>query len=395
MRIAYLVNRYPAVSHSFIRREIAGLEALGHEVVRFSIRLVPGALPDAADRLERERTRIILRQGIGALLAATLTLLFGRPGRFLEAARAAFAMAGYGLKPKLRHLAYLVEACWLTRNLADAEHLHAHFGTNPAAVARLVHLLCGVPYSFTVHGPEEFDFPLGYALGAKVADAKFVVAISAFGRSQLMRWSAYRDWPRLEVVRCGVDEAFAEATPLPPQPAPELCCVARLNGQKGLPLLIEAARMLRARSISFHLTLVGDGEMRDELEALIARAGLGFMVTITGYLDAAGVRGAIAASRAMVLPSFAEGLPVVIMEALALGVPVLTTAIAGIPELVDATCGWIVPAGSVERLADAMAAVLAEEPAKLRAMGEIGRARVLEQHDSRRNAAQLAELIAR
>ncbi|NIJ08925.1 glycosyltransferase involved in cell wall biosynthesis [Sphingomonas vulcanisoli] len=395
MRIAYLVNRYPAVSHSFIRREILGLEALGHDVVRFSIRPVPGDLPDPADLRERERTRIVLDQGAGALIGTSLAMVFRRPGRFFKALRAAFAMAGYGLKPKLRHLAYLVEAAWLAKQMQGIDHLHAHFGTNPAAVARLVHILSGVPYSFTVHGPEEFDFPLGYALGQKIADAKFTVAISSFGRSQLMRWAAYRDWPKLQVVRCGVDEAFADAAVAPPQPAATLCCVARLSGQKGLPLLIEAAQLLRDRGVSFHLTLVGDGEMRSEIEAMIDRAGLGMMVTITGYLSAAGVREKIQTSRAMVLPSFAEGLPVVIMEALALGVPVLTTAIAGIPELVDAECGWIVPAGSVEALADAMATVLAEDPVRLRAMGEVGRARVLAMHDARANAAALAELIAR
>ena len=393
MRIAYLVNRYPAVSHSFIRREILGLEALGHEVVRFSIRPVPGDLPDPADVLERERTRIVLKQGAGALIGAALAML-GRPRRLWRAARAAFAMAGYGLKPKLRHLAYLVEAAWLATRVKGIDHLHAHFGTNPAAVARLVHILSGVPYSFTVHGPEEYDFPLGYALGAKVASAKFAVAISSFGRSQLMRWAAYEDWPKLHVVRCGVDDAFADAAPAPPQPAATLCCVARLSGQKGLPLLIEAAQRLRDRNVGFQLTLIGDGEMRGNITAMIDRAELGGQVTITGYLSAAGVRERIEASRAMVLPSFAEGLPVVIMEALALGVPVLTTAIAGIPELVDERCGWLVPAGSVEALADAMEKVLAEDPAELRAMGQIGRARVLALHDARANAAALAALIA-
>ena len=394
MKIAYLVNRYPAVSHSFIRREISALEALGHEVVRFSIRGVEGVLPDPTDRAEAEKTRIVLGQGAATLILTTLAMLSTRLSRFLGAARAAYAMAGWGLKPKLRHLAYLVEACWIVRNLDGARHLHAHFGTNPAAVARLVHLLSGVPYSFTVHGPEEFDSPVGLALPAKMADAKAVVAISSFGRSQLMRWMPFAGWKKIAVVRCGVDALFAEAEPPAPVSAPEFCCVARLSGQKGLPLLIEAATLLKARGTEFHLTLVGDGEMRCEIEEMIAAAGLGANVTITGYLSAADVRAKIMASRAMVLPSFAEGLPVVIMEALALGVPVVTTAIAGIPELVDGECGWVIPAGSVEALADAMQAVLDADPARLRAMGMVGRARVLDMHDAARNAAALAGIIA-
>jgi colanic acid/amylovoran biosynthesis glycosyltransferase len=399
LKLAYLVNRYPAVSHSFIRREILALEALGHEVLRFSLRAAPASLPDEADRSEAGKTRVVLAQGAVALIGATLALAFTRPGRFLTALETAVRMAGWGLTPKLRHLAYLVEACWIVRRLGDARHLHAHFGTNPAAVARLVHHLSGIPYSFTVHGPEEFDSPIGLALPAKIADAKAVVAISSFGRSQLMRWAPVGDWSKIAVVRCGVDAQFAEqglaeATPPPPVTAPALCCVARLSAQKGLPLLIEAAGLLRASGIDFHLTLVGDGEMRAQVERMIAGRDLGDAITITGFLSAADVRAHILASRAMVLPSFAEGLPVVLMEALALGVPVVTTAIAGIPELVDSRCGWIVPAGSAEAIADAMAAALAADPTTLRTMGLVGRERVLAMHDATTNAAALAELFA-
>lgn len=394
MKLAYLVNRYPAVSHSFIRREILALEALGHEVIRFSLRGVAAALPDESDRREAGKTLVVLAQGALALIGATLAMAFTRPGRFLTALETAFRMAGWGVTPKLRHLAYLVEACWIARRLGEARHLHAHFGTNPAAVARLVHHLSGIPYSFTVHGPEEFDHPIGLALPAKIADAKAVVGISSFGRSQLMRWAPVGEWPKIAVVRCGVDALFAETTPPAPVTAPALCCVARLSAQKGLPLLIEAAALLRASGIDFHLTLVGDGEMRAQVERMIAGRNLGDAITITGFLSAADVRAHILKSRAMVLPSFAEGLPVVLMEALALGVPVVTTAIAGIPELVDGRCGWIVPAGSAETIADAMAAALAADPATLRAMGMVGRERVLAMHDATANAAALAELFA-
>lgn len=393
MTIAYLVNHYPTVSHSFIRREIAGLEAAGVEVRRFSLRAPPRDLPDAQDRAEAERTQVVLAQGAGRLAVACLTMLATRPGRWLSALRAALAMAPGTPRGLLLHLAYLVEACWIVGRIAGVSHIHAHFGTNSAAVARLVHRLSGVSYSFTVHGPEEFDSPRWLALPGKIADAKFVVGISSFGRSQLMRWTDPARWDKLAIVRCGIDAAFADAQPSPPCAAPDLCCVARLSGQKGLPLLIEAAATLAARGIDFQLTLVGDGEMRAEIERMIAARGLGGHVTITGYLDAAGVRRIVAASRVMVLPSFAEGLPVVIMEALALGTPVIATAIAGTPELVDGACGWLIPAGSVERLAEAMTEALSADPARLRAMGAIGRERVLEAHDAGRNAQSLARLI--
>jgi len=393
MTIAYLVNHYPKVSHSFIRREILGLEEAGVQVRRFTLRGADADLPDPQDQAEAEKTEVVLGQGGVRLLLATLGQLLRHPGRWFKAFRTAWAM-GQGAPGRiLRQMAYLVEACWLADKMDGIQHLHAHFGTNAAAVARLTHILSGVPYSFTVHGPEEFDGPLMLDLPGKIADARYAVAVSSFGRSQLMRWTDPKDWGKLLVVRCGVDAIFAKAEAQPLCEEPELSCVARLSGQKGLPLLIEAAALLKRRKVKFRLTVVGDGEMRKEIEQQIADNGLQDYVVITGYLSAEGVRAAVAASRAMVLPSFAEGLPVVIMEALALRTPVIVTQIAGTPELVNNECGWLIPAGAIEPLADAMQAALAAKPETLRAMGEVGRARVLEQHDARRNARALGEAI--
>ncbi|MFW2829077.1 glycosyltransferase family 4 protein [Sphingomonas sp. ID0503] len=381
MRIAYLTNLYPAVSHSFIRREIIAVEAAGATVDRYSIRPNPGTLPDPTDQREKALTTVILTQGGAALLGAFLRTLFGKPARTIAALKAAISMGLGGPAKLFRHLIYLVEACWLARHLTDADHLHAHFGTNPAAVARLVHILTGLPYSFTVHGPDEFDDPRGLSLGAKIADARYVMAISSYGRSQLMRWSDPADWPKIVVARCGIDAGFI-TDPTPAPAAPNLCCVARLSAQKGLPLLIDAAAELAHEGVDFTLTLVGDGELRPQIERRIADQGLGHRIRLTGYCSGQEVRAHIAASRAMVLPSFAEGLPVVIMEALVLGRPVVTTAIAGIPELVDGECGWVVPAGSVDALKSAIRDALAADPQDLTRMGEIGRRRVLERHDA-------------
>ena len=393
MAIAYLINHYPTVSHSFIRREIAGLEAAGVTVHRFTLRPPPANLPDPEDQAEAQRTRVILDQGAARLLAAGLLMGLTCPRRWFKAFRVAVAMGQGAPRGIIRQLAYLTEACWLARALDGVTHLHAHFGTNPAAVARLTRILTGIPYSFTVHGPEEFDAPRALDLAGKIADARNAIGISSFGRSQLMRWTDPKAWDKLLVVRCGVDRLFTDAPPGPLPQGPSLCCVARLSGQKGLPLLIQAAILLKQRAIDFHLTLVGDGEMRAEIEQAIDAGNLRDHITITGYLSAEGVRDIVAGSRAMVLPSFAEGLPVVIMEALALRTPVIVTNIAGTPELVDGSCGWLIPAGSIEPLADAMAAALAADPAQLRGMGETGRARVLAQHDAYRNARQLGEAL--
>jgi glycosyltransferase involved in cell wall biosynthesis len=396
MKVAYLVNQYPHVSHSFIRREVAALEAQGVSVERFSVRPAPADLVDPADRAERGRTEVLLAAGAGGLLAATLAAALTRPLRWARALARAVHLGRRSGRGVLRHLAYLAEACLLLRRLraCGAGHLHAHFGTNPAAVALLTRTLGGPPYSFTVHGPEEFDRPEALALGEKIEEAAFVVAISDFGRSQLFRWCSHGHWPRIHVVRCGVDAAFLGDGPQPVPDNNRLVCVGRLSEQKGQLLLLEALGRLAAEGTSFEMTLAGDGPMRSDLEGEISRLGLGGRVRITGWLSGAEVRQEILAARALVLPSFAEGLPVVLMEALALGRPVLTTYVAGIPELVaHGVNGWLIPAGSVAALAEALRQVLAAPTGELTRMGEAGAKRVAALHDAAREAARLAALF--
>jgi glycosyltransferase involved in cell wall biosynthesis len=306
-------------------------------------------------------------------------------------------LSGPGLKQKFRHAAYWLEAAWLVRRFdrLGTEHVHAHFGTNPAAVAAISLAWGGPPFSFTVHGPDEFDAPLELSLGRKIARAKFVAAISSYGRSQLMRWSQPSQWHKIEVIRCGVDGAFLE-TPEEPVRADstEFLCVARLSAQKGLPLLIATCDRLRSQGERFTVTIIGDGDLRSELEAEIRQRKLEDNVFLAGICTSAEIRERLLRARAFVLPSFAEGLPVVIMEALALARPVVTTAIAGIPELVDNKCGWVVPAGSEEALADAMSQALRVSAEELRAKGRVGRERVHRLHDATRNAEQIVAAIA-
>lgn len=396
MRLAYLCNLYPAVSHSFVRREIEAVERAGHEVHRFSIRPPRNDLKDEADRREAARTEVVLSQSALALLFFALVLLVSRPIRTLEAIAAASELSSAGLRSKFRHLAYWLEAAWLVRRLAvlKVDHVHAHFGTNPAAVAVIVRAWGGPSFSFTVHGPDEFDAPVALSLAAKVERASFVAAISSYGRSQLMRWSDPTHWAKIGVVRCGLDRDFLTAggKPVPPK-STEFVCVARLSPQKGLPLLIAASDRLRAKGEKFKLTIIGDGEMRGEIEAEIAARNLGDIVRLSGIRTAAEIRDHLTSARAFVLPSFAEGLPVVIMEALVLSRPVIATAIAGIPELVDEECGWLIPAGSEDALAEAMTAALRTPAKELTAVGAVGRERVLAMHDADRNAAVLLERL--
>ena len=399
MRVAYLINRYPAASHSFIRREIEAVEAEGADVYRFSVRPAQlSELPDERDRAEVPKTVVLLRLGMFRLLFDTFRAMILSPARFIAAMRTAFSGVEWKPGSVVRRAAYLAEATALARRLRAkrVDHLHAHFGTNPAMVARLTSKLSGIPFSFTVHGPDEFDAPVALDLRGKVADSAFCVAISSYGRSQLMRWSRFSDWHKIEVVRCGVDGSFlgdSDAAALPA--TPQLCAVARLSGQKGIPLLIEAASTLKNQGKQFRLSIVGDGEMRPDIEATIERYGLQEFVHLVGWASSDVVIAHLREARAMVLPSFAEGLPVVIMEALALERPVVVTAIAGTPELVDANCGWLIPAGSIEALVDAMSMAIDAPIDQLAEMGRIGRARVVAQHDAMQNGRQLNMLFQR
>ncbi|MDQ8021978.1 MAG: glycosyltransferase, partial [Moraxellaceae bacterium] len=376
MKVAYLVNQYPKVSHSFIRREILALERQGLQVERFAVRGWDGELVDPDDVAERGRTRYALQGGAAALLAALAGSFLRAPSRFLAALRLAAQMGRRADRPLPVHMIYLAEACrvaqWLRES--DARHLHAHFGTNSAEVAMLAALLADVPYSFTVHGPEEFDKPAFIGIGEKIRRAAFVVAITSFCRSQLYRWVEASHWGKVKEVRCGLEEAFHDVVPVPVPGTPRLVCVGRLCEQKGQLLLVEAVGRLRGMGVRVDLVLAGDGEMRQVIEQRIAELNLKDSVRITGWLSSAQVRDEILAARAMVLPSFAEGLPVVIMEAMALRRPVITTSIAGIPELVlHQENGWLVPAGGIDELVSAMADCLSTSSAELEKMGSAAR----------------------
>jgi colanic acid/amylovoran biosynthesis glycosyltransferase len=396
LRIAYFVNQYPKVSHSFIRREILALERQGFEVLRIALRGWDAELVDAEDVREREHTCYVLRNGMSNLVLAGLTVLVTRPVRFLAALKLALKMGMRADRPMPVHLIYLAEACrilpWLKK--FGARHVHAHFGTNSAEIVMLANVLGGPAYSFTVHGPEEFDKPQFLGIGEKVRRSAFVVAISSYGRSQLYRWVDHAYWHKVKVVHCGLEKSFHDVTPIPLTTAPRLVCVGRLMEAKGQLLLIEAVHGLSQKGIRIELVLAGDGEMRAELEKLIAQYGLEGQVRITGWISSIQVREEIQAARGMVLPSFAEGLPVVIMEAMALRRPVMTTYVAGIPELVrPGQDGWLFAAGSIEALMAAMENFLATSYDELKKIGDAAYLRVMERHSIDTEAAKLAELF--
>jgi glycosyltransferase involved in cell wall biosynthesis len=395
IRVAYLVNQYPAVSHSFIRREIRALESRGLAVQRIALRGWDDALADPADREERQRTRYVLRDGLG-LLRSVLRAVFVSPGRFVRALILALRMSRAAHRPLPYHLAYLAEACrilpWLRG--AGATHVHAHFGTNAAEVAMLANALGGPSYSFTVHGPEEFDQPLALKLADKARHAAFVVAVSSYGRAQLLRWLDPSQWDKVKVVHCGLEKSFFAARAAPPPGEPRFVCVGRICEQKGQLLLVEAVAKLAARGLALQLVFAGDGEMRPQLEVAIAKHRLEGRVGITGWISGEAVRDEIVAARALVLPSFAEGLPVVLMEAMALRRAVISTFVAGIPELVrPGENGWLVPAGDLEALCAALEEAAACPVETLQRMGNAAFERAAARHSIDLEAGELARLF--
>ena len=396
LRIGYLVNLYPAGSHTFIRREIHALERLGVTVERMSLHGWDTQLVDPADRSEQARTRYVLAKGAAGLGAALVVALLRSPVRLWQAARLALRMARDSQRPWPIHVVYLAEACvvrdWAVQ--ARVDHLHAHFATNSAEVAMLAHALGGPPYSFTAHGSDITDRPAQAGLPLTVGRAAFVVAVCSFGRSQIFKWVSQTLWDRVQVIRCGLQSGYGGDSPPATQQRHRLLCIGRLSKEKGQLLLIGAAKLLAEARVDFEIVLAGDGPMRGEVEALIAQLQLSSRIQVAGWLDSAGIEQQLRQARALVVPSLSEGLPVVLMEAMASGRPVIAPYLAGIPELVkDRRNGWLFPAGDTSALVSAMQACLLTGDDELLRMADAARADVWQAHDIDTEAAKLADLF--
>ena len=395
--VAYLTGVYPKVSHTFILREVAALRRLGLDVLPCSVRRPP---PDEVRGPEAEaemvRTFLLLDAARNPLrlTGAHLRLLARAPGRWFAALRLAWKTRPAGLRAGLWQMFYFAEAGVLARHLQDrgAAHVHNHLGDSSGTVAMLSAAMLDIPFSFTAHGPDLFFEPVHWRLDEKTARARFVACISHFCRSQIMLFSDPAHWHKLAVVRCGVEPARYGQTPRT-QFGQHVLFVGRLAAVKGVPLLLEAFARLREPHGDARLTLVGDGPERATLEARAADLGLDEAVQFTGYRTQDEVAALLAGADMLVLPSFAEGLPVVLMEALASRIPVIATPVAGVSELVrDGETGLLVPPGDIDSLTAALDRLLGD-PELCRRLGEAGRAVVLEQHDVAREAEKLLKLF--
>ncbi|MDG4560525.1 MAG: glycosyltransferase family 4 protein [Candidatus Competibacter sp.] len=394
-KLAYLVSAYPAISHTFILREIRRLRELGHTIITASINR-PDRASEAMDAYEREeaaRTYCLKADGVGGALAALGYWLKIAPVRLLR-----MLCFGFGISTGGRWwvgLAYAVEAAmvarWMRRE--QAAHLHVHFGNVGASIGVLVKRLNGCHLSYTIHGPDEFDDVPGQRLALKMREADAVICISQFARGQLMRISAPEHWPKFQLCRLGVDPLQFHFTLHEAGDIVRLLCVGRLTPAKCQVLLVRACARLRDAGLAFHLTLVGAGPDRARVEKAIADHDLQRHITLTGALNQSQVRDLFDRADIFVLPSLAEGIPVVLMEAMASGAPCVTTPVNGIPELIQhEKTGLLALPGDVDSLAEQLTRLI-RDPALRHALATAAHDKVLADFDLERNVVRLGHIF--
>jgi colanic acid/amylovoran biosynthesis glycosyltransferase len=394
VKVAYLVSKYPAVSHTFVLREVLALRAQEVEVITFSVRKagkddVLG--PEA--QAETATTRCLVRAPFVEYWRAVCWAALNRPGRSARMFLRLATRGRLGFKQRLRWFCYLAEAILLARWLAAEriDHLHCHFGNSGSSTGMLAAELAGVPFSLTCHGGELLE-PERHCLAEKVANAVFVACVSKYGRSQLMLVCSPEHWSKLHIVRCGLQHAVSDHHSAI-RHANSILCVGRLSHEKGHLILLDALAILRGLECEFHCLLVGDGPMRSPIESRICSLGLGGHVTLAGARPLDEVMGLYATAGVTVLASLSEGIPVALMEAMASGCPVVATRISGVPELIqDGVTGWLVSPGDAKELAEALYRVL-KDPGSARALTNQAARFVQEEFSQDQSAKRLICLL--
>jgi colanic acid/amylovoran biosynthesis glycosyltransferase len=391
VKVAYIASRYPHISHTFIRREVEALRAEGVEVHTFTVRSSEAeAHFGPADREAERTTTAILPISPVRLVRIQLAALRRSPDAYLRTLLATVRGAPVGLRSWVWALFYFLEGTvlWWHCDRRGVRHIHAHFANVGAEVARVATRFGrgadGVDswsWSFTMHGSAEFYEMTGFDVPGKAGDADAVICISHYTRSQLVMWTDPPAWSRFHIVHCGVDVHEFTLAPVDTGPHPlRLLFLGRLMVGKGLVVLVEALGLLRFAGVEAELTIVGEGPARPEIERTIAQLGLRAHVTLLGAVAPEEARSHYHRADVFCLPSFAEGVPVVLMEAMSCGLPVVTTYITGIPELVtDGVEGHTVTPGRADLVAEALRKL--SDPARRRAMGEAGRTKVEREFD--------------
>lgn len=396
MKIAYLTSQYPAPSHTFIRREVDALRRQGFEIHTFSVRSPrPEERRGEPDEREYAATWYALPARPLRLLKSHLATIFRRPRGYIRTLALALRHRVPGAHSLLWSVFHFSEAVDLAGELErrGIRHVHNHFANSAANVGHLATTLLGCTWSLTLHGISEFDYPAGPLLAAKIRAARHVACVSHFGRAQAMRMVEPKEWDKLFIVRCGVETATLGRTPRDAGRF-RFLCVARLTPEKGLAGLLEAMELVLRRRSDIELRIAGDGPEGPALWRRIAERKLSAHVTLLGRLTEDEVLREMAEADCVVSSSLMEGLPVVLMEALGTGIPVIAPRVAGIPELVEqGVNGWLFTPGLWPELADALE-LAAMDPERCQRLGRAGKARVLEEFEIDHAVVPLAERFA-
>ena len=393
--IAYLTGEYPRATDTFIQREVAAIRAQGHEVITTTIRATDAAHhvgPEQKAEFATTFQVVTATKNVFRLGKAHVATFAKNPKGWLSALALAWRTKPAGIKAGLWQFFYFLEAGVLAHYLKEkgVVHLHNHFADSSCSVAMLTSAMSGIPFSFTMHGPGIFFEPMHWRIDEKISRAAFVACISHFCRSQGMLFSESKHWDRLKIVHCGVDPEKYKKDPNRAY-AKRLLFVGRLDAVKGVPLLLESIADLYVEHQDVELTVVGDGPARVDLEK--KAQSLGANIRFLGYQSQQEVAQILTQTDILVLPSFAEGVPVVLMEAMAAGLPVVTTQVGGIGELVkDGASGFICPPGDRNALTMRISQLLSD-PDLCAKMGEIGQAKVAADFSSADEAAWLGQLI--
>jgi len=401
--IAYLTGEYPRATDTFIQREVMALRKRGIDIVTCSIRRTSADHHVGPEQREEARNTFCV---IAAARSPMITLrshasaIFHNPGRYVSALGLALRTGSPGLRALIYQIIYFAEAVVLSNHLKrnGVVHLHNHIATSSCTVAMLASAISGIPYSFTVHGPDIFFEPKRWRLDEKISRASFIACISEYCRSQAMIFSDPIHWPKLHIVHCGVDVGrYADAAENVRRSnetgGQRLLFVGRLSVVKGLSILFAALKTLRPSFPNLEVRLIGDGPERAKLEDETRSLGIDNIVEFAGYKSQDEVTAALQETDILILPSFAEGLPVVLMEAMASRVPVITTRIAGVPELVeDGVHGFLIPPGDVDAIEHAIRELMGD-PAQRASMGEAACGKVTAEFNIEYESAWLAGLF--
>ncbi len=400
IRLGYLVSQYPAISHTFILHEIRRLRHIGFEISVASIN-PPDRCAEQLTRIEREEaanTYYVKPDGFKGAIKAHLYTLMTQPLGYLRGLFFALRLGQFDLKKILYGFFYFVEAVMIGHWMRQIKlsHLHVHFAMAAASVGLILHRTFPIKYSITVHGPDEFYDTPGNYLTPKILEAAFICCISHFARSQLMMLSPHTAWDKLELSRLGVDSKIFTPHPFREEPNPyEVLCVGRLVPVKGQFILIEAVARLISEGRQLRLRFVGDGPDRQRLEDEVKQRQLTEQVVFEGAINQDRILDFYNSADVFTIASFAEGLPVVLMEAMAMEIPCITTHITGIPELITSgKDGILVAASDIEALAKAIALLMDNPDLRLQ-IGKSGRQRILEYYELQRNTERLADIFCR